>query len=318
MSLEIGIEKLRAGEVVAMPTETVYGLAGRIDREETLTRIFQIKQRPFFDPLIVHLPPTWDLKSVAQEISEPLQILIRKFWPGPLTIVTPKTDAISSLITSGLPTVALRVPAHPVAKEILAKLGVPLAAPSANMFGKTSPTLAGHVVKEFGDKVSVVDGGPCEVGLESTVVSADLREGKWVIHILRPGGVGREEIDQTLRESGLKYVVQRSASVASPGHLEHHYQPTSPVVIAPATWSESQILAAFQERTGQKSKCINKIRLSSQPELAARSLYQQMRESSEPDALIVFEYREDFSSPAWEAIWDRVVRSSTVDFCPIT
>jgi L-threonylcarbamoyladenylate synthase len=191
---------LRNGDVVAIPTETVYGLAASIASHDGLKKIFALKERPFFDPLIVHVASFEQAKSVVSEFPPLADFLTRWFWPGPLTVVLPKASNIDPVITSGLETVAVRYPAHPLAQDLIRLVGSPLAAPSANKFGRTSPSTASHVRSEFkGSPLLVLDGGPCEVGLESTVLTiAKTPEGADQIRILRPGGITAEAIEEAL------------------------------------------------------------------------------------------------------------------------
>lgn len=302
---------LEKGELVAVPTETVYGLAGRFDRDETLRRIFTVKGRPFFDPLIVHVSGIEQAKSLVSEWPEIFDSLAKAFWPGPLTLVAPKNDKVSSLITSGLPSVAVRCPRHPMAEEILRDLKVPFAAPSANLFGQTSPTSAQHVLKEFNGQIPVVDGGECDVGVESTVISArKTSKGKWIVEILRPGGVSRQEIIDVLKSAKFDFSVERATSQASPGNLKHHYQPSSPVVIVEGHRDEKIILSALNEKMPGKIARISWLDLDDDPRQAARTLYQSFRDLSGEAQAIAIERKSLHSSSDWEAIWDRIQRAS--------
>jgi len=188
------VDLLRAGEVVALPTETVYGLAADALSAPAVVKIFETKKRPHFDPLIVHLPElAWvERVAVVEEKARPLfERLIAKFWPGPLTIVLPRREVVPSIVTAGLETIALRMTAHPIFSEVVRAFGGPLAAPSANRFGRISPTAAAHVMEELSGRIPlIVDGGPTEHGIESTVVA--VRGGR--IEILRAGPVTREEL----------------------------------------------------------------------------------------------------------------------------
>ena len=312
ISVSEAIEELRKGGLVALPTETVYGLGGRIDREDTLRRIFTVKGRPFFDPLIVHVADKAGARALVSEWPAVFDILTEKFWPGPLTVVAPKAAPVSPLITSGLDTVAIRCPRHELTLNILRELKTPVAAPSANRFGHTSPTTAAHVAAEFGDVIPIVDGGACEIGVESTVVAAEqAADGNWRVQILRPGGVTRGEIEGALSQAGCKFTLQRQASTASPGHLKHHYQPDSPIVTAPLAMSERDVLAAIQ-RQQPSVKRLHRLELESDPRLAARSLYQKFRELSESDSAIWIPLPLDFASLEWEAIRDRIERAATL------
>ena len=220
------VRLLQAGEVVGLPTETVYGLAGDGLNPTALARIFEVKQRPLFDPLILHVADAegaWKLVSVVPESARKLA---EKFWPGPLTLVLPKRELVPDLATSGLPHVALRVPSHPAAQALLRAFGGPLAAPSANRFGRISPTDAEAVRAELGDAVPLIlDGGPCVVGLESTVLNLSGDDPT----LLRAGGIPVEEIEALIGS------VERSRPVdeipAAPGQLKHHYAPRKPLRI---------------------------------------------------------------------------------------
>jgi len=208
-----------------MPTETVYGLAGDGFNPAALARIFEIKRRPLYDPLILHFADAEAAFDVAHDVPEQARRLAAQFWPGPLTLVVPKRDTVPDLATSGLPKVAIRVPSHPVAQALLRAFKGPLAAPSANRFGRISPTDAAAVHAELGDTVPLIlDGGPCAVGLESTVL--EVSEGK--ITLLRAGGISVEEIERITGEVVLRATPVDAAPLA-PGQLKHHYAPRKPL-----------------------------------------------------------------------------------------
>ena len=215
---------LRAGGLVAFPTETVYGLGGDARNDRAVAAIFAAKGRPSFNPLIVHVPDMEAARSVAR-FDARAEALAAAFWPGPLTLVLPlRLDAgISPLVTAGLPTVAVRLPAHPVAQGLLRAFGGPLAAPSANPSGKVSPTRADHVLAGLSGRIAaVVDGGPCAVGVESTIIGLDGDPA-----LLRPGGVTVEALEAALGQS-----LQAGGSETrpnAPGHLASHYAPGAPV-----------------------------------------------------------------------------------------
>jgi L-threonylcarbamoyladenylate synthase len=219
---------LRAGGLVAFPTETVYGLGADATNAEAVAKIFAAKGRPATNPLIVHVADIETAKRYAAKWSDAAQTLAAVWWPGPLAIVVPKTPEIVDAATAGRPTVALRVPDHPLALQLLQEFGGPIAAPSANKSNHVSPTTAAHVREELGDSVDVIlDGGPCAVGIESTVV--DLTRGTPVI--LRPGGVPRRKIEAIV---GMLDVftgaVDPSQAAASPGQHARHYAPRTPAV----------------------------------------------------------------------------------------
>lgn len=251
--LERAARLLRAGEVVAMPTETVYGLAAVVFNETALARVFAVKERPTFDPLICHVAVPedasvgWlsylaaqqlvDVERLADDARQAVERLTFAFWPGPLTLVLPKQPAVPDLATSGLPTVAIRAPRHPVAQALLRAVGLPLAAPSANRFGRISPTAAEHVMAELGDRIPLIlDGGPCQIGIESTVL---LVEPEGTLRLLRPGGVTQDEIEgatgQTLTTAeGLA----GGTPLPSPGLMASHYAPRKPLELLPKPLGE--------------------------------------------------------------------------------
>jgi L-threonylcarbamoyladenylate synthase len=216
---------LRDGQVVAFPTETVYGLGADATNAAAAARVFSIKNRPSFDPLIVHLAETADLSQVTASCPDAARRVAQRHWPGPLTLVLPKTDRIPDIVTAGLPSVAVRVPDHAVARALIAAAARPIAAPSANPFGYVSPTTAAHVAAQLGDVVPLIlDGGPCRVGVESTIVSflAPVPE------LLRPGAVTLETLEAELGEVR---VATHSPLPTAPGQLPRHYAPHTPVVI---------------------------------------------------------------------------------------
>jgi L-threonylcarbamoyladenylate synthase len=224
---ERAAQVLRMGGLVALPTETVYGLAGDAMREDALARIFEVKGRPRFDPLILHVASADLAWELAREVPDLARRLANAFWPGPLTLVVPKQPRVSDLATSGLPNVALRVPAHPLAQRVLMAFGGPLAAPSANRFGRISPTTAAAVRAELGSSVDLIlDGGPCEIGLESTVIGFD-RRGPW---LLRAGGISIEDIEAIAGHS-LRRARSVETAPLAPGQLMHHYAPGKPLLV---------------------------------------------------------------------------------------
>jgi L-threonylcarbamoyladenylate synthase len=218
------VQLLRAGQVVGMPTETVYGLAGDGLNPAALARIFEVKQRPLFDPLILHFADAAGAFDLAAQIPTAARELAQRFWPGPLTLVLRKKECVPDLATSGLPDVALRVPAHPVAQALLRAFGGPLAAPSANRFGRISPTDAQAVRAELGDGVPLIlDGGPCAVGLESTVLFISEKQPV----LLRAGGIPLEEIEAVVGH--VQHATPVDDNPQAPGQLKHHYAPRKPL-----------------------------------------------------------------------------------------
>lgn len=242
-NIDIAATLLRKGEAVAVPTETVYGLAANALNIKAVAKVFQIKQRPTFDPLIIHLPSFDKVSEYVEEIPAIFKTLASKFTPGPLTFLMKKKTNIPDLVTSGSPYVAVRIPAHPVIKALLEKLDFPLAAPSANPFGYISPTTAQHVADQLGNKIYyILDGGPCDVGLESTIIGMN-DDGE--IEVLRKGGLPIEKIIDVVGE-----VTIRDTSVSNPdapGMLTSHYAPKVPLVLGNIQALVSQ---CDQQRTG--------------------------------------------------------------------
>jgi len=224
------IEKAKAlllqNEVVAIPTETVYGLAGNALNETAVSKIFEAKNRPHFDPLIVHVASVSEISNYVEEIPRLASDLMENYWPGALTILLPKKSCIPDLTTSGLKEVGIRIPNHALTLELLNSLPFPLAAPSANPFGYISPTSAEHVDQQLGNKIPyILDGGSCSVGIESTVLRVQYNE----IEILRLGGISVEDLQAFT--SNIHIQQHSSSSPASPGMLTNHYAPRKPVYV---------------------------------------------------------------------------------------
>ncbi len=223
-AIDRAVALLRAGEVVALPTETVYGLAADVYNANAVAKVFETKERPHFDPLIVHLPSREMLDFVARTDSRLARELMDKFWPGPLTIVLPRREAIPDIVTAGLETVAVRMSAHPVFREIISVFGGPLAAPSANRFGRISPTSAQHVKDELAGRIPlIVDDGATTHGIESTIV----RVMNDTIEILRQGPIAAK----ALRQLGRVRVNAPDGSVIAPGQMATHYAPRTKLIL---------------------------------------------------------------------------------------
>jgi L-threonylcarbamoyladenylate synthase len=337
--ISAAVKALQAGDVVGMPTETVYGLAGNAFDVAAVTKIFAAKERPSFDPLIVHVSA--DKTSVERLASAELidtvamspgmtritESLIRAFWPGPLTMILPKHHKIPDLVTSGLDRVGLRMPAHAVAQKLLTESKCPLAAPSANRFGRISPTTAAHVFDELGDRISwIIDGGPCDVGVESTVVAVDDEQ----IWLLRPGKISAAELANC---SGV--AVTRAPNIhekASPGMLASHYAPKktmriisdlktvknlTPAGADPKRFSllvlsgdgvpELAALKAF----GMAPVAINCLSPKGDASEAARRLFSAMRTLDQSECDFILTTSAPSSEGLWLAIMDRVTRAAT-------
>ena len=271
---------LRAGELVAIPTETVYGLGGHALHTGAVAHIFAVKDRPSFDPLIIHLPRLAAVADYVTELPDRLRELGERCWPGPLTLLLPKRSIVPDLVTAGLPRVAVRVPSHPLTRQLLERLDFPLAAPSANPFGYISPTRPRHVLDQLGGKIPyILDGGPCTVGVESTIVAEE--EGEVVV--LRKGGLPIEAIEAIV---GPVVVRPHSSSrPAAPGMLKSHYAPRAPLQLAgdraelDGLRGEAVGALVFREWLPELPR-EHQRRLSAEgdPEEAARHLFASLRE----------------------------------------
>lgn len=224
--IERAAQKIRGGDVAAFPTETVYGLGANALDEKACAKIFEIKRRPSFDPLIVHIAQQKKLYDLVNDVPELAKKLADNFWPGPLTLVLPKKNIVPDIVTSGLAGVAVRMPKNEIALKLISLADVPVAAPSANLFGKVSPTTAEHVREQLGDMVdTIIDGGACDVGVESTIISF-MNETPM---LLRPGGVPLEEIEEVI---GKIEIPKREEHLhQSPGRCESHYAPNAKVFL---------------------------------------------------------------------------------------
>ncbi|HLS04976.1 MAG TPA: L-threonylcarbamoyladenylate synthase [Wenzhouxiangella sp.] len=308
--LEQAAAMLAAGRLVAVPTETVYGLAADASSPEAIRRIFAAKERPADHPLIVHLPDVQSLALWARRIPPAALQLAEAFWPGPLTLVLHKARHVPKEITGGQETVAVRLPGHPVALALLKQFGGAVAAPSANRFGRISPTTAQHVVDEFGDSeevAAVIDGGPCPVGVESTIV--DLTGNKALI--LRPGSISAGQL-----ETVLGYRPARAAQQEGPrasGRLKSHYAPATPLFLADdedlkSPDGETAVLALGD--TADPGGFLCWLSLPARPEAYARGLYAALRVLDGSGARRILAQKPP-ASPAWAAVNDRLARASS-------
>ena len=228
-NIEQAAEWLNSGEVIGIPTETVYGLAGNALNEDSILKIFKVKNRPFFDPLIVHVADLNSARKFVKEIPDLAEKLFEKFSPGPLTILLERNHFIPDLVTAGSEKVAIRIPNHPLTLELLNKIDFPLAAPSANPFGYVSPTSATHVAEQLGNQIEyILDGGDSTVGLESTIVSVTSN----VIKVHRLGGISVEDLKTVCNNIELEINV--SSNPQAPGQLKSHYATRTPLIIIPS------------------------------------------------------------------------------------
>ncbi|MBQ7078760.1 MAG: threonylcarbamoyl-AMP synthase [Fibrobacter sp.] len=250
---------LKEGEVVAIPTETVYGLAGNAFEPKALAKIFAAKERPTFDPLIVHIADIAQLTDIAKDIPDSAYRLAEAYWPGPMTIILPKKDCIPDLCTSALPSVAVRFPSHPIAQAIIKESGLPLAAPSANLFKHVSPTTAEHVAAQLADRIAgIVDGGPCSVGVESAIISL----AGDVPTVLRPGAITPEMFKAVLGEVAIKESTSKPGQpMLAPGQCDTHYRPQVPLyygeIPAGYTLPEHTVRIAFGTQAGPIPATVN-------------------------------------------------------------
>jgi L-threonylcarbamoyladenylate synthase len=303
--IDKAIDLLRAGELVAIPTETVYGLAANALDTKAVIKIFEAKNRPLFDPLILHVATYTDALKYCVDLPPVAVDLAGFLWPGPLTMLLNKRDRVPDLVTSGLPQVAIRIPYHPLTQELLWKLDFPLAAPSANPFGYISPTTAQHVEAQLGDKVSyILDGGPCEVGVESTIVGF---EGDAII-VYRLGGLAIEDLYKYAEKVELR--INHSSNPQAPGQLKSHYAPLKPLLLGNvnellATYPKAAVLS-FQKKYTDTTKQLSP---SGDMQEAAHNLFAYMRELDAGDAdLIIAERFPD--SFLGRAINDRLERAA--------
>ena len=267
-------ELIRAGQIVAMPTETVYGLAADATDGEAVARIYAAKGRPSFNPLIVHVGGMADATVIA-ELPPAAHRLAKAFWPGPLTMVLPSRagSPIAALVTAGLPTIAVRMPAHPVTRALIEAAGVPLAAPSANASGRISATRAEHVAASLGERVPLIlDGGPTKHGLESTIVAIEADR----LRLLRPGPIDRQALEQA---SGLPVMVVEGDTIEAPGQLSSHYAPGKPLRLDAAEKQEGEWLIGFGAILGDDS-----LSLSGDLVGAAARLFEALHRADATDA----------------------------------
>ncbi|HOV88470.1 MAG TPA: L-threonylcarbamoyladenylate synthase [Candidatus Paceibacterota bacterium] len=231
---------LRQGEVIAFPTETVYGLGADVYNKKAVAKIFEIKERPFFDPVIVHIANLKQLEEVAWIEDERIYLLAKNFWPGPLTLVLPKQKKIPYLVTAGLDTVGVRMPSNVIALSLIQSLGRPIAAPSANLFTHLSPTTADHAFKQLGSKIKIIlDGGKTICGVESTILLIK-KNARPVC--LRAGGLPIEEIEKIVGK--VEVSKKQSSKVLAPGNLKFHYAPRKPLIIVK---NEEEISEHFKD-----------------------------------------------------------------------
>ena len=312
--IEIAASALRAGRLVAFPTETVYGLGGVATSERAVAAIFAAKRRPRFNPLIVHVADRAAAMALARW-NELAERLAARFWPGPLTLVLPRAQRspLSQLVSAGLATVALRVPAHPLAQALLAATTLPVAAPSANLAGTISATTADHVARLPGQRIEVIlDGGPCPIGLESTVIDLSGPAPR----LLRPGGLVRSAIEAEIGALGAAPTAGDGEAVLSPGQQPSHYAPERPVRLDATTVAADEALLAFGPLPPSGAAMTLNLSPGGDLEEAAANLFAMLRSLDRPEvrAIAVMPVpRRDLG----EAICDRLIRAAAPRPTPV-
>jgi L-threonylcarbamoyladenylate synthase len=310
-------QRLAAGELVAFPTETVYGLGARADDDRAVAAIFTAKGRPADHPLIVHVADAAAANAFTPRVPETAQRLIDAFWPGPVTVIVPRTPGVASAAAAGQSTIGLRCPAHPVAQSLLiacAQLGVSgVAAPSANLFGRISPTCAAHVAAAFDDALLVLDGGECQAGIESCIVDCSgARPG-----LLRPGVLARQRLEQAL---GQPLVAADPSSPRAPGTLDVHYAPRARLRLMPAAMLETALglLGPAPLRLAVYSRSLPATiapglmhrRMPLRPETAAHELFAALHDFDAWQAQLIW-VEEPPEGDEWDGVRDRLQRAAT-------
>ena len=344
MSIEVAVAALLREDLLVIPTETVYGLAASIHSEKALKNVFNLKSRPLLDPLIVHVGNLKQAKEITKNWSPLADALGECFWPGPLTLVMEKAKSISSLITANRNTVAIRMPQHPLTLRLINKLGIPLAAPSANRFGHISPTLIEHVEQDLVPEIRkqkktkpllALDGGPCALGLESTVLqiehftSSEQKE-SYLLDILRPGPIPQGKIQTLLEKKGIQAqwkttqkrtgqassqkANQKNLPLCSPGQMDSHYAPNIPFVLCKETPQEKhqKEWATYFQLSSPLCRPVELI-LNANPVQAAQELYGKMRaieeKASQQDVMFFVFRQEVHQGEIWQAILDRIQKA---------
>jgi L-threonylcarbamoyladenylate synthase len=321
LHVQQAVDALCAGELLGLPTETVYGLAADASNENAVAKIFQAKGRPSNHPLIVHVAHADSVKKFASDIPDFAQKLMSQFWPGPLTLILPRQTEMAAAAAGGQNSVGLRFPSHPVAYEVLkacAARGVwGLAAPSANLFGRVSPTSAAHVQFEFGDALLILDGGKCEVGIESSIVDCT----RGVPVLLRPGQISRNQIEQSCGFKLVSPEILNSEAPRASGTLESHYAPTAKVrLMSTSDWQKA--LAALGPHT--QNLALWSVQKPSHELMGAGLYWRAMPADATQAAHDLFSVLRDFdargvrtiwietpsNTPDWEGVRDRLNRAA--------
>ena len=293
-TVEQAAKRIRAGDLVAFPTETVYGLGADASNDAAVAKIFAAKGRPADHPLIVHIASAAQVSDYASSVPPFAQALIQAFWPGPLTVILPRKPGVATAAAGGQNSIGLRCPAHPLALEFLKLCNTGVAGPSANKFGRVSPTTAQHVAQEFGDSLIVLDGGPCKVGIESSIV--DCTRSQPVL--LRPGVLTREQLSAACGQPVLSADEQPDTAPRAPGTLESHYAPNAKVRLmqAGAIQTALDLLGADAAHIAVYARSIVRIQ-------SAKVLYRRMPDDALATAEQMFAVLRDFDAQGVKLIW---------------
>ena len=306
--MQAAINLLSEEKVVAIPTETVYGLAALYDSEAAISAVYSIKGRPLNHPVIIHIGSLEWLNMLTDRVPEYALTLIKHYWPGPLSIIFKKSKNVSDMITAGQDTVAIRMPSHPLCLELLTQLNKPIVAPSANPYCSTSPTKASHVLKYFSDDVPVLEGGACHIGIESTIILATNDK---TFEILRPGIIQQEDLE---RVSGVK-CSSRMSHVKSPGLKQSHYSPTIPLIVFEHARGIEQYVVKNRGRFFIMSfDAINAdghevFIMEKCPDLYAEKLYSLWHQAEESDCTAILLQSPPLGSE-WSFILDKINKAS--------
>lgn len=314
-NIQQAVSSLKSGEVVAIPTETVYGLAANAEDHSAIRNVFHIKQRPLNHPLILHVATNWDLTQWVSSIPAYAYVLMQHFWPGPLTLVMPTYPQQNALITGGQDTIAVRSPNHPITQSLLSQLGVPVVAPSANRFGKVSPTTARHVQDSFkNEKLLILEGGRCQVGIESTIIDATHPE---KYQILRQGMITEADINHVLPQ----LLSREKSKVRVSGQLATHYQPEKKLfyfsflhelnVMSPQELKDLYVIAFSdpEELSAFEFSCSYQLPIS--PEQVAFELYYQLRQADMSSAKTIA-IQLPPEEEKWQAIKERILKAGSM------
>lgn len=321
-AVEEAVKLLRAGEIVALPTETVYGLAANALNPDAVAKIFKAKGRPPTNPIIVHVDSIEMAKKCVKKWGALADKLAQNFWPGPLTLVLEKSEIIPDIVTAGGKTVGVRFPSHPIIVAVIQECGFPLAAPSANLSSRISPTTAQHVLKSLGDKIPlIIDGGECNIGIESTVLDITTHPPR----ILRPGLIHQESLSAVIGGRVIKSdsIESSAQNLKSPGLLRKHYSPNAKLILE--KWNNEQELGKIIERYGCERELTHILTISNplpnntygkviimpkQAKSYAKALYSELHKCDEEGAKwIIAQYPPETSE--WHAVIDRLRRAST-------